>query len=126
MNLSALSLTGAALWAIGITGWESTASAAPDRASGEMLFRQRCQSCHMPGRPSPLGPSLTGVVGRKAGTTPFNYSAAMKRSGLTWTQANLERYLASPIRMVPGTRMVVSVPDATQRKALIEYLAKTR
>lgn len=106
----------------------STALAAPEGPNGETLFRQRCQQCHSatPGRPSTLGPSLVGVVGRKAASTPFAYSPALKASGLTWTRANMDRYLSGPSRMVPGTRMVVILPDAAQRAALITYLAGQR
>ena len=98
--------------------------AAPPAPNGETLFRQRCQSCHSmtPARPSSLGPSLIGVVGRKAGATSFNYSAALKRSGLTWNRATLDRFLSAPTRTVPGTRMVIAVSDPGQRAALISYL----
>lgn len=102
--------------------------AAPPAPNGETLFRQRCQSCHTvtPGRPSTLGPSLTGVVGRKAAATDFRYSPALKASNLTWNKATLDRFLASPMRTVPGTRMVISVSDAAQRQALITYLESRR
>jgi cytochrome c len=92
--------------------------------NGETFFRQRCQSCHTvtQGRPSTLGPSLIGVVGRKAASAQFNYSPALKDSGLTWNRATLDRFLAAPTRTVPGTRMVIAVPDPAQRAALIGYL----
>lgn len=98
--------------------------AAPAGPDGDMLFRQRCAMCHsvVPSQPKPLGPSLAGVVGRKAASTPFKYSPALKASNLTWTKPNLDRYLTAPMRMVPGTRMAVSLPDAAQRAALIKYL----
>jgi cytochrome c len=70
---------------------------------------------------------LRGVVGRKAAAvTSFNYSTAMKQSNITWTQANLDRYLAAPTKIVPGTRMVIAVSDATQRAAIIKYLSQTK
>jgi len=103
----------------------AAAQAAPD---GATVFRQRCQSCHVVGtaRPTTLGPSLTGVVGRKAAATDFKYSAALKASGLTWSKANLDKFLSGPTKMVPGTRMVISLPDPAQRAALIDYLAAVR
>ena len=102
--------------------------AAPPVANGEALFRQKCQACHsvVAGRPAGVGPNLRGVVGRKASAATFNYSNALKQSKITWTQANLDRYLSGPTKMVPGTRMVISVTDAAQRKALIEYLSQTK
>jgi cytochrome c len=104
---------------------EAPAAAGPD---GATLFRQRCQSCHSvtPGQNSPLAPNLAGVVGRNAGATIFNYSPALKASKLVWNRANLDRFLTSPTRMVPGTRMVMPVADPQQRAAIIDYLAGTR
>ncbi len=98
--------------------------AAGPAPNGEALFRQRCASCHnmTPGARAVLAPSLIGVANRKAGATQFNYSAALKASNVTWNQANLDRYIAAPGRMVPGTRMVISVSDPAQRSAIIRYI----
>ncbi len=97
-------------------------------AAGATLFAQRCQSCHTAtaGQRAVLAPNLAGVVGRKAASTTFNYSPALKASNLTWTRANLDRFLTSPMRMVPGTRMVIAIPDAQQRAAVLDYLATRR
>ena len=103
---------------------EASAAAGPD---GATLFRQRCQSCHSvtPGQNSPLAPNLAGVVGRNAASTSFNYSPALKASKLVWNRANLDRYLTAPMRTVPGTRMVMAVPDPQQRGAILDFLAGT-
>jgi cytochrome c len=103
-------------------------SAAPPAADGATVFRQRCQMCHTvaTGRASSLGPNLAGVVGRKAASTSFNYSPALKRSGLVWDRKNLDRYLSGPIRMIPGTRMTVTLSDTKQRTALIAFLSKSK
>lgn len=102
--------------------------AAPPEDKGETLFRQRCQMCHttVAAKPAGVGPNLRGVVGRKAAAAPFNYSTAMKQSTITWTQANLDRYLAAPTKMVPGTRMVTAVTDAAERAAIIKYLSQAK
>jgi glucose/arabinose dehydrogenase len=63
------------------------------------------------------------VVGRKAGSAQFGYSKALRASGLTWDAATLDRFLASPPKLVPGTSMVVAIPDPTERKAVVDYLA---
>ena len=96
-------------------------------AEGQTLFQQRCQACHStePGQTSALGPNLAAVVGRPAGSSEFRYSQALKASGLTWTPENLDAYLAAPMKLVPGTRMVVGIPDPAQRAAVIEYLTNT-
>lgn len=101
---------------------------AQDASAGGLIFKQRCQTCHTitPGQPSLLAPSLIGVVGRKAGATAFNYSSALKGSGLTWDKATLDKFLTGPSKLVPGTRMLVMVPDAKQRGDLVAYLASLK
>jgi cytochrome c len=115
---SAVALIGAAAL---VPALAPAAAAGPD---GAALFRQRCASCHTvtPGAKSPLGPNLSGVVGRKAAAIQFNYSPALKNSKLTWNRANLDRFLSGPARMVPGTRMVITVSDPAQRAAILDYL----
>lgn len=85
----------------------------------------QCKVCHSfePGR-NGVGPSLAGIVGRKAGTEAgFAFSEAMKTSGLTWDEATLDAYLAAPMKTVPGTKMAYAgLADAAKRKALIDWL----
>jgi cytochrome c2 len=92
-------------------------------ATGAETFEDRCAMCHVAGGGG-QGPSLSGIVGRHAGSLAgFTYSPALKGSGLTWTPANLDRFLTNPGAMVPGTAMMVRVNDAAQRAALIRYLS---
>jgi cytochrome c len=94
-----------------------------DAAKGADAYDDRCSGCHVIGGVG-QGPNLAGVVGRKAGAVPgFAYTAALKGSGLTWTSANLDRWLAGPQKVIPGTAMVAVVPDAAERRELIAYLA---
>jgi cytochrome c len=94
---------------------------------GEKVFKKYCTACHTvePGK-NKIGPSLSGVVGRKAGTAPgFQYSDAMKNSGITWSDEELEKYLADPKATVPGNKMAFAgVKKADERKAVIEFLDK--
>lgn len=110
---------------LGVAG-STTASAAD--ANGEQLFRMRCQGCHsnVPGRNSPIAPNLAGIVGRGAGKTGYAYSPALKKADLVWTSDNLDKFLENPAKMLPGTRMPISVPDQAQRAALIAYLATVK
>lgn len=98
---------------------------AQDASAGERVFRSQCSICHsaQPGR-TIIGPSLFGVVGRHSGSVPgFSYSEANRRSGLTWDPATLNRYLASPRQVVPGTLMTFpGLHDATQRANVIAFL----
>jgi cytochrome c len=100
-------------------------SAMAQTQKGDQIFKQRCQACHTvkPGAAGMLGPNLSGVVGRKAGATEFRYSLALKAANIKWDATSLDRFLNAPTKLVPGTRMVVSVSDAAQRKAIVDYLA---
>ena len=103
-----------------------TPTATPTQAAvtPPTVFNQ-CAACHSTERGEHgIGPSLAGVFGRRAGTAAgFTFSQAMKDSGLTWNQANLDRYLTDPRGVVPGTTMAYNgVKDAAQRQAVINYL----
>ena len=83
-----------------------------------------CGSCHAvtPGR-NGVGPSLAGIWGRKAGSAPgYAYSSALKTSGIEWNAQTLDTWLQGPIKMVPGTKMVIGLPNPEARKAVIEYI----
>jgi cytochrome c len=70
------------------------------------------------------GPRHCGLFGRRAGSIRgFDYSKAMKRSNIIWTEKTLDRFLNNPIRMVPGTSMgFAGIPDRKERSDLIAYL----
>jgi cytochrome c len=100
------------------------ASAQP-AAEGAAIFKQQCQMCHVntKGAKPAIAPNVFGVSGRKAGSSDFtSYSPALKASGVVWNAANLDRFLAAPGKMVPGTRMVIAIPDAKRRAAVVAYL----
>lgn len=102
-----------------------TASAAPIAAAGPPTVFNQCTACHSTERgENGIGPSLAGVFGRRSGTlASFEFSQAMKDAGLSWNQANLDRYLENPRGVVPGTTMAYNgVKDAAQRQAVINYL----
>ena len=100
------------------------AAHAQDATAGKAVFNQ-CTACHVfkPGQTGVAAPNLFGVVGRKAASTGFSYSAALKASKLTWDKATLSTFLKAPGKLVPGTRMVIAVTNDTQRANLIAYLA---
>lgn len=80
---------------------------AADPEAGKAVF-QKCHVCHAvePGKHSPLGPSLHGLFGRRAGTVEgYKYSEAMQQSGITWDDKSLAQFLRSPRTDIPGTRM---------------------
>jgi len=106
----------------------SAPAQAQDAAAGAKLFQQRCQTCHSvtPGQKAMMAPNLAGLAGRKAASTPFAYSDALKKSGLTWNADTLDKFLTGPFKLVPGTRMVMSVADAKQRADLVAYLSSLK
>ena len=96
-----------------------------DAKKGEADFIT-CKTCHaIEAGVNKIGPSLHGVVGRKAGIIPgFTYSAANKNSGITWTPEKLFQYLEGPQRVVPGTKMTFAgwPTDPQKRADVIAYL----
>ncbi len=99
---------------------------APDPAHGEQVYA-RCMACHALAADR-VGPRHCGLFGRLAGSVPgFPYSPAMKNSGITWNDKTLDRFLAKPLAMVPGTAMTYDgVPDTSDRADLIAYLKQAR
>lgn len=92
---------------------------------------QRCAACHSLGTDAgSAGPGLRGVFGRRAGTVEgFVYSDAMRaagRDGLIWDEPTLDRYLADPEAVVPGTTMPYQGGTAAERAAVIAWLRRTR
>ena len=101
----------------------SVAHAAGDAAAGQTVYA-RCAGCHSttPGQ-NKIGPSLAGVVGRKSGTEDgYSYSPAMKTANITWDDATLDKFLASPAGVVHGTKMFMNLPSSTDRQNVIAYL----
>ena len=106
-----------------VAGAPPPPAAAADAKNGQILYQSKCGGCHSLDA-NRVGPLHRGVVGRPAGTAPgYNYSPALKRSGIVWSAAKLDRWLISPIKFVPGTRMGFSVSDARQRADIIAWLA---
>jgi cytochrome c len=98
---------------------------AQDAVRGKRLFLS-CAYCHGPtGGGTGVGPSLKGVIGRKAAALPdFPYSAALKASGLTWTEADTTAFLVKPQAKVKDTRMAYpGTATETDAKDIVAYLA---
>lgn len=112
------------IWAMALAVASTIARADGDAARGEQRFED-CVACHKlePGANN-VGPSLFGVLGRKAGElSDFRYSPALKRSGITWTAQTLDAFIADPQQAVPANRMpYAGMPDAADRADLIAYL----
>ncbi|WP_299181004.1 c-type cytochrome [uncultured Neptuniibacter sp.] len=93
-------------------------------AAGKELF-SKCSACHsVDSSKNAFGPSLIGVVGRKAASLPrFAYSDALRKSEITWDEGNLRKWIAGNDQFVPGTRMRhVEITDKAEQDYLIAYL----
>ena len=104
----------------------AAASCAADLAAGQKMFA-RCRICHTvaAGAPNAVGPNLHGLFGRKAGSlNDFDYSPAMKASGVTWDDDTLAKYLRDPKGFIPGNRM--AFPGIEDKKELADLIAYLR
>src|SRR5499427_7281419 len=104
-----------------------TAVADGDAAAGRLVFR-KCQACHSmePGK-NLLGPSLAGIIGRKAGgEAGYSYSPAMTQAGIVWDAKTLDSYLADPATTIPGNKMPFpGLKTEHDRKDVIAFLTSS-
>lgn len=99
--------------------------------SGQVAFNNHCRTCHSAkAGDNRLGPTLHGIVGAKAGANSGfpGYSQAMRSADLVWDDATLDKFMADPEAVVPNNNMkpFKSVPDASVRKAILDYLKSTK
>ncbi len=107
-------------------GGKPAAAVPGDNAANGARLYQSCMGCHSLGE-NDVGPRHRGVVGRAAGSVPdYAYSAALRKSGLVWTPANLDKWLTNPQKLVPGTKMYFSVVKPQDRADIIAYLAQQK
>lgn len=98
------------------------AQTAPAAGDGARLYQAKCGGCHSIAA-NKVGPAHKGVFGRKAGmASGYNYSPALRGANVTWNAVSLDQWLQGPQKMVKGTRMFLSVPNPTERAAIIAYL----
>jgi cytochrome c len=117
-----------ALTALALAGLIGAAVA--DEQSGRQVFERRCRGCHGGATgPAdyPIGPSLEGIVGSKAGTADHGvHSRALMDSEIVWDRASLRGFLSNPQREIPGTLMAASVSDPADLEDLLDYLESLR
>ncbi|POA57076.1 MULTISPECIES: c-type cytochrome [unclassified Pseudomonas] len=104
----------------------SSPAVAGDAEVGAKLFKRLCSGCHNigPSVRSSFGPELNGIIDRPAGSAQdYQYSTAMKSSGIVWTRDKLTQYLQDPKGVVPGTRMIFwGLSDEEKIDNLLAYL----
>lgn len=94
--------------------------------AGQVAFNTHCRNCHsVKPDDNRLGPSLHNIVGAKAGQAKgfANYSGGLTED-ITWDEATLDKFIADPKSIASNTTMTpfAGIPDADQRKLIIEYL----
>jgi cytochrome c len=107
----------------------ATAQTAQNNDELELAFNGHCRECHaFDNGDNRLGPSLYGVVGRKAGTAPnFAYSDSLKGSGITWDEPTLDKWITNPNALIPGNNMGTifeGVADPAERAKIIAFLKR--
>lgn len=104
-------------------GWSLFVPArAQAQADGKSLFEKRCGGCHALDRDKE-GPRLKGVYGRTAGSVDsFQYSDALKKSRVKWTEETLDKWLTDTEKLVPNNDMTLHVEKAPERSEIIAYL----
>jgi cytochrome c len=97
--------------------------ASGDSQRGRQAYESQCGGCHSI-ETDRIGPRHANVVGRRAGSVSgFAYSDALRQSGLVWSPALLDRWLADPEALVPGQRMGYRLADPRTRADIIAFLA---
>jgi cytochrome c len=109
--------------AVGFPVMPGICAEAGNSAQGEHAFK-KCALCHAKDKTNGIGPSLSGVIGRHAGSVPgFHYSAAMKNSIVVWDEKSLDAFIMAPQKALPGTVMPFpGIPSQEERSDLIAYL----
>lgn len=118
---------GAMLAVLGAAMVPGAASAAGDAEAGEKVFA-KCKICHQigPNAKNMVGPEQNGIDGRKAGVQPgYNYSDAIKNSGVTWNHDTFVKYIENPKAMIAGSKMIFAgVPKEQDREDLWAYMSQ--
>lgn len=109
---------------------ESTGKSGPNAENGRAILMSGCVTCHgikkEDNSAAMVGPSLFGVVGRKAGTVKslLGPSEKLKSYGVIWTTETLDEFLANPLaKLAPDTAMAGILRDPQERADVIAFLA---
>lgn len=112
--------------ALALAAFAAATSVSAAQQAGELVFNNACRTCHTVKQgDNRLGPSLAGVIGRKAGSlNEYTYSDAMKKSGVIWDEATLDRFIENPDAVVGGNNMkpYTGMTSKEDRAAIVAFL----
>jgi len=113
---------------IAIASSPAFASSDGDAKKGEKVFK-KCKVCHaVEAGKHKIGPSLAGVMGRKAGTTDFKKYKALKDADFIWDEDNIAEWVENQKDFLKDkglptkTGMKVKIKKEDDREDLIAYL----
>ncbi|MBT5264867.1 MAG: c-type cytochrome [Rhodospirillaceae bacterium] len=115
-------IVAAAIAVVGL-GLSMTEASAGDAKAGAKVFK-KCKACHqIDNDKAKVGPSLKGIIGRAAATQPKfkRYSKAMKKSGVTWTEENIAKFLKKPKKFIKKSKM--AFPGLKKQKDIDNVIA---
>jgi cytochrome c2 len=115
--------------AFALGGLVGATSAGQSMESGRQLYDRHCRTCHGGTGPadSPIGPDLSGIVGKKAGAQASGiHSRTAIDSAIVWNRETLRRFLTAPRGEIPGSIMPVGVADPAELERLLDYLESLR
>lgn len=97
--------------------------ASGDAEAGAALYKKKCKNCHATeAGKHKNGPSLAGIMGRKAGSTDYTKYKGLKGFDAVWDEANLDKFLANPKKFVGAKTMAYKLKKENDRANVIEYL----
>lgn len=112
--------------ALGLFAALTVAYAQTPNDAGQIAYNNACRTCHsIREGDNRLGPSLYGIVGKKAGTiSGYDSSPAMRQSGIVWDEKNLDKFIADPEAVVHGNAMKPygGIASEEERQEIISYL----
>jgi cytochrome c len=120
--IPSIALTGCAVFLVALA---AAGGERGDTTAGRTAFEKRCTGCHALDHEK-TGPRLAGVVGRRAGSiSAFPYSDAVKKSGVVWNEAALDKWLTDPETAIPDNDMTFRLDNPVERANIIAFLKET-